>query len=70
MDRTRVDSEVIRSVGYNRGTQTLEIEFVRSSVYHYFNVPSNVYESLMIAISKGRYFQTQIDGQYRFVRVL
>ena len=70
MDRTLVDSEVLRSVGYDRDAQTLEIEFVRGSVYRYFSVPAHVYESIMIAISKGRYFQTQIDGKYRFVRVL
>jgi hypothetical protein len=70
MDRTRVDSDILRAVGYDRDTETLELEFVRGTIYRYFNVPPHVYESLMIAMSKGRYFQTQIEGQYRFVRVL
>ena len=70
MKRINVDSDILRAVGYDRETETLEIEFNRGSIYQYLGVPEREYESLIIAISKGRYFQERIDGHYRFIRII
>ena len=69
IERTQVNSSILRSVGYDRETMILEIEFTNGSLYQYYDVPRREYESLIIAISKGRYFQQKIDGRYRFNRV-
>lgn len=69
MDRTRVESTNIASVGYDVATMTLEMEFNDGSVYQYFDVPERVYDELMIAGSKGGYFHEQIRDHFRYVRL-
>jgi hypothetical protein len=64
MDRERVGSSSIESVGYDPATGTLEIQFHNTGRYHYFEVPPPVYADLMLARSKGEYFNTQIRDLY------
>jgi hypothetical protein len=69
MNRDYVASTNIASVGYDESTETLEVEFLNSSIYQYYNVPVNMYESLMREGSKGRFFNTYIKNMYPFSRV-
>jgi len=64
-----VDSSAIASVGYDRDTCVLEIEFVEGDVYQYFAVPRRVHRELLAADSMGRYFQSQIRDRYGYQRV-
>ena len=57
------------SVGYDLGTQVLEIEFRDGSVYQYFAVHASVHGSLMEAPSKGGYFHDHIRDRYRYRQV-
>jgi hypothetical protein len=69
MNRTKVSSSNLASVGYDALTNTLEIEFRSGSIYRYPNVPESIYEGLMRAGSKGRYFIAHIkDRPSRKVR--
>ena len=69
MRRKSVSSSSVASVGYDPKTQTLEIEFQSGSVYDYEEVPPEVFQGLMEAPSKGRYFANEIRGQYPSSRV-
>ncbi len=69
MVRQPVSSSDIRSVGYDRDTQVLEIEFHSGGSYQYSNVPGSVYVGLMSAGSHGRYFHDFIKGKYPYRRV-
>lgn len=69
MHRLPVDSSAIASVGYDRETCVLEIEFVEGDVYQYFAVPRRVHRELLGADSMGRYFQSQIRDRYGYQRV-
>ena len=69
MHRLPVDSSAIASVGYDRDTCVLEIEFVEGDVYQYFAVPRRVHRELLAADSMGRYFQSQIRDRYGYQRV-
>ena len=60
MRREVVDSEALRSVGYDPDSRILEIEFNSGTVYRYFAVPLSVYAGLMTAKSKGEYYATNI----------
>jgi hypothetical protein len=66
VDRHRVDSSTIAAVGYDRNTAVLEIEFTSGDVYDYFLVPHSVYEGLLRAASKGRFFGDHVRSRYRF----
>ncbi len=69
MEREPVQSGSIRSVGYEAETSTLEIEFQTGTIYQYSNVPSQVYDGLMRAPSKGSYLQTQIRSRYPYRQI-
>jgi hypothetical protein len=64
MYRARVRSSNLYSVGYDQLSQTLEIEFWNGAVYQYVPVPVSVYNGLMSATSKGRYFARAIRVRY------
>lgn len=69
MKRTSVQSSNIASIGYDKESQTLEIEFHNSRVYQYFDVPHGQYSALMSAGSLGSFFHNNIKGYYRYARV-
>lgn len=64
MDRQPVSSSTIASVGYDPGSETLEIEFLTSRIYQYFNVPQFMHERMMAAPSVGKFFNAEIKNAY------
>lgn len=68
MQRQTVESSVIRSVGYDPATETLEIEFHHGGIYVYANVPPSVFEALLAAPSKGSFFHDNIKDRFVFTR--
>lgn len=69
IDRYSVASSNIASIGYDTGTETLEIEFLNGTVYQYFGVPENMHIQLMQESSKGRFLNTYIKNSYAYSRV-
>jgi len=69
MDRRRVSSSNLESVGYDVNYEILEIKFHSGGIYQYFNVPLEKFDSLIIASSKGSYFATYIKNRYRFRKI-
>ncbi len=67
--RESVVSKGIASVGYSKRLHILEIEFVNGAVYRYLQVAPSVHRDLMVADSKGRYYDRNIKGNYPSVRV-
>lgn len=64
MKREPVNSSLVRSMGYDADSTTLEIEFQSGAVVHYLNVPETVYRGLQAAPSKGAYMQQHLKGRY------
>lgn len=69
MERTVVQSSNILSIGYDERSRVLEIEFKKSGIYQYSDVPSSVYSVLMSAPSKGTYFDHNIKKVYAYQKV-
>ena len=67
--REAVVSSGLASVGYSKRLRALEIEFRDGLVYRYLGVPRPVYDGLMAAESKARYYNREVRGQYRCLRV-
>lgn len=61
-----LDSTGLDRVGYDPSNQVLLVVFRDRSSYHYYGVPSAVFENLRLAASKGAYFNHSIRGVYRF----
>ena len=67
MKRIPVKSSDLKSVGYDKDNQILEVEFLSdSSVYQYLKVPEQVYFELMNAKSHGKYFRRYIRDELRY----
>ena len=69
MDRIKVESTNIKSIGYNEVKVILEIEFLNGSIYNYFKVKPKTFKEIMKAESKGKYFHKNIREKYEYLRV-
>lgn len=69
MERTPVTSTDILSIGYDTDNQTLEIEFIRGAVYQYSGVPPSIYDGIMMADSKGKFFHANIKNAYSYMKL-
>lgn len=66
MEKNQVESSNIASIGYDPGSETLEIEFIKGGTYQYYDVPEHVYDELMSASSHGSYLAASIKGTYKY----
>jgi len=69
MERSRVSSGNIRSIGYDDQDETLEVEFVNGGIYQYFCVPQQTYERFMAASSKGRFLGSSIRDKFKTKKI-
>lgn len=69
MNKDTVQSSNVVAIGYDRPTETLEVEFLKGAVYQYYGVPEHLYNGIMNAPSKGRFLNTCIRDSYPFSRV-
>lgn len=72
MERKRVDekkSSQVRSIGYDKEKQVLQIEFSSGGVYDYSGVPESVYDDFIRAESLGQFVATRIRGEYEYKRL-
>ncbi len=65
-----VESSNLAAVGYDPTNEWLEIAFLDGSVYRYYKVPEEEYQSLMEAPSHGTYFYWHIRESYAFERLI
>ena len=69
MQRQRVNSSRIRSVGYDEKSQTLEIEFSNGQVLQYPKVYPEVYRRFMAAPNPTAFYEDKIAEDYTGRRV-
>ncbi len=66
MQLITVESSMIHAVGYDPEKHILEVVFNTGRTYQYADVPPEVYDSLLKAESKGRYFLAHIRDAYPY----
>jgi hypothetical protein len=69
MERKKVNSDKIRSVGYEPGSQTLEVELSDGSIWQYTRVPSEVHRRFLAAPTMGSYYRDNIEEDYSRRRI-
>lgn len=67
--RVPVESKALAAVGYSKRLRALEIEFRNGAIYRYLEVTPAVYEALMSAQSKARFYDENIRHKYRSLHV-
>lgn len=63
-----VDSTTLATIAYEAAHHTLWLEFRSGAVYVYSSVPSKVHQALLLADSKGAYFNRHIRGRFPYLR--
>jgi len=69
MDRRNISSSMIRSIGYDASSSTLEIEFNNGVVWQYYDFPESNWYEFDGAESQGKYFHAAIKGVFREAQV-
>jgi hypothetical protein len=75
MERTKVKSSMIASIGYDDETERLEVEFApktsqqSGAVYQYLEVDPATAAAFSNSESLGQYFSSKISGKFKFERV-
>lgn len=54
---------------YKEREQVLIVEFKHGGVYNYYDVPQRVFEQMILAPSKGRFFLEHIREEYDYTQV-
>ncbi len=69
MERQRVSSSNISTIGYDVNTKTLEVEFYSGGIYQYTDVPETVHFKFVKAESVGKFFHIHIKKVYKYRKV-
>lgn len=69
MERKAVRSTNIASIGFDKDSLTLEVEFKTGGIYQYLAVPDQTYSAFMLAPSKGRFFEHKIRNAFRTKKI-
>lgn len=64
MNRTIIESSMIRSIGYDADNSTLEIEFNSGAIWQYFDFPESIWYEFEGSDSQGKFFRREIKNQY------
>jgi hypothetical protein len=67
--RVPVESTALATVGYSKRLRVLEIEFRNGAIYRYLEVAPDVYDALLQAQSKARFYDENIRRKYRSLHV-
>ena len=69
MDRNRVLSKLLKAVGYDANSGTLEVSFRNGGRFQFFAVPAFVYDRLQSAESKVTYIENRVRPHFKFRRL-
>ncbi len=69
MERKRVNSSKIRSIGYDEKSMTLEVEMSNGQVLQYPKVYPEVYRRFMAAPNPTSFFEDKIEEEYTGRRI-
>ena len=69
MDRISLDSTLLAWASYLPDLCLLQVGLRTGQDYEYYDVPAHTYSGLLLAKSKGRYYNLHIRNEFRFQRI-
>jgi hypothetical protein len=69
MARVDLQSTSLHAATYQDHSAFLELEFPGGAIYRYLGVPERVYQELLSAESKGRYFNQHIRNRFAYAKI-
>jgi|SRR3954462_9352921 hypothetical protein len=67
--REPLASTALATAGYSKRLRILEVEFCNGAIYRYLDVPAGVYGAFRSSESKTQFYDWNIKGRYRSLRV-
>jgi hypothetical protein len=64
-----ITSSNIKSAQYDTETETLTITFNNGGIYEYYKFPWSHFTKFRMAESQGKFFNTNINGKYKFQKI-
>jgi hypothetical protein len=64
-----VESSTIKKIGYSYPDKKLIVEFKSGGIYHYKEVPEEIFEELKTCESIGKFLNENIKKKYEFEAV-
>lgn len=65
-EKNFIDSTNVRRIKYHPVGKILEVQFLNGKIYHYYEVPENIWQAAFVAPSIGRFIQERIKGVYTY----
>ena len=69
MERSKVNSSKIRSVGYDERARVLEVELTDGSIFQYSGVSQEVHRRMMSAPTIASFYQDRIEEDFSRKRI-
>jgi metal-dependent HD superfamily phosphatase/phosphodiesterase len=69
MERTRIDTRLIKSIGYDREKKIMTIEFTSDMIYQYNNFPEDLYDEIVSNKSIDKFFKINVVNKYHYNRL-
>jgi hypothetical protein len=63
-------SRWLEAAAYDRPQALPQLSFRNGTSYRYWDVPAEVYDQLLLAESKGKYFNLHIRNRYAYTKIL
>ena len=60
---------MLEAAAYDRSQALLQLSFRNGASYRYSDVPAEVYDQLLLAESKGKYFNLHIRNRYAYTKI-
>ncbi len=69
MKMNQVSSSNIAAIGYDKESETVQVQFLNSAEYVYKGVPQREFDGLLNAPSVGSYFNRNFKNIYPYERI-
>jgi len=69
MKRTAVSSSMVKSIGYDKISKTVEVEFSNGSIGQYLNVPAEKHKEFLNADSHGKFVHQELKPNFTFQKI-
>jgi hypothetical protein len=69
MNGAAVESTTLATIAYDEAREVLQREFRSRTIYQFLGVPAIVHQALLLAPSKGSYFNQAIGGRFVYKRL-
>ena len=61
---TPVKSSNIAAIGHDPSTKTMAVQFKGSGIYHFRDVPAELFDKMLNSESVGKFFHSNIRGKF------